>query len=140
MKHGHELLNTRKSYTNEIVLVPTIEVEAFKDLRLFEQDHSHDFEIGTTLVSTPHLFNPQPKSIDIIGDVTLESYVSNFAQSFKVQLEIIFSIHRGMHTRVGRPIHHPQRFHDFVFKLTKVVSKPTNYSEVSQTPKWVDTM
>jgi hypothetical protein len=45
-----------------------------------------------------------------------------------------------MHTQVGRPINHPQRLHDILFKLKEIVIEPTSYNEPSQTPKWVDTM
>jgi hypothetical protein len=69
----------------------------------------------------------------------LESSNFDSVQSFKVQLEVVI-IHEGPHTCVGRPIHSPQRLHDFVLKVTQVVVEPTIYIEASQIAKWVDAM
>jgi len=71
--------------------------------------------------------------------MTLEFNNFDSIQSFKVQLEVVI-IHEGPHTRVGRPIHRPQRLHDFVLKVAEVVVEPSGYSEASQIAKWVDTM
>jgi hypothetical protein len=75
------------------ILIPPIEVEAFKDPTLLEQGHSHDFEIGIDLIFNPYLFNPQPKSNELIGYVTLEFNSFDSIQSSRVQFEVIFPIH-----------------------------------------------
>ncbi len=75
------------------ILIPPIKVKAFKDLTLFEQGHSHDFEIGIYHIFNPYLFCPQPKSNDLIGYVTLEFNNFDYIQSSRVQFEVIFHIH-----------------------------------------------
>jgi len=112
------------------LLPPPIEIEIFHDPSLLEQDHSHDLEANIALVFNSHQFNPQLKNNDLTRGMTLESNNFDSVQSFRVQLEIVL-IHEGPHTHMGRPIHRPQRFHDFVLKVAKVVVKPTNYSEAS---------
>ncbi len=71
--------------------------------------------------------------------MTLDSSNFDSIQSSGIQLEVVH-VHEGPHTHVGRLIHHPQRLHDFVLKVAKVVVEPTNYSETSQIAEWVDAM
>jgi hypothetical protein len=66
--------------------------------------------------------------------MTLESSNFDSVQSSGVQLEVVH-VHEGPHMHVGRLIHHPQRLHDFVLKVAKVVVEPTNYTLGNHTSK-----
>jgi hypothetical protein len=122
------------------LLPPPTQPEVLQDPSLLEQDHSHDLEASTAPVLNSAQFSSQPKSSDLITEgMTLECSNSNSIQSSGVQLEVVH-VHEGPHTRVGRPIHPPQRLHDFVLQVAKVVAEPTSYSEASQTTEWVDAM
>ncbi len=46
-------LTPMKSNVPNKILTPPTEVEAFKDLTLLKQGHSHDFEIGIDPISIP---------------------------------------------------------------------------------------